>query len=99
MIYTDCCLTYGMAGWSDHEDVHPEDKKYSVVRMDEWKAPSDDDFAIKIAEIDSLDEEPTTVAGRGESIVILDEDGNTVSVTEGPDHPTDTTMRDETDSA
>jgi len=29
------------------------------------------------------------------SIVILDEDGNTVSVTEGPDHPTDTTTRDE----
>lgn len=88
-----------MAGWRDHEEVHPEEKKYSVVRMDEWKAPSDDDFAIKIAEIDSLDEGPTTVAGRGESIVILDEDGNTVSVTEGPDHPTDTTTRDETDSA
>ena len=62
-----------------------------------WKAPSDDDFAIKVAEIDSLEAGPTTVAGRGESIVILDADGNTVSVTEGPDHPTATTARDKTE--
>jgi len=62
-----------------------------------WKAPSDDDFAIKVAEIDSLEERPTTVAGRGESILILDADRNTVSVTEGPDHPTATTTGDETE--
>ncbi|MFC6875420.1 hypothetical protein [Halobellus marinus] len=83
-----------MAGWKDHEDLHPEEKQYSVIKMDEWKAPSDDDFAYKITEIDSLSEGPQTTAGRGESIIILDEDGNTVSVTDGPDHPTHTTTRD-----
>lgn len=86
-----------MAGWKDREDLHPEEKTYSVVKMDSWKAPADDDFALKIAEIDSLDEDPKTAAGRGESIVILDQDRNTVSVTDGPDHPTETTTRDETE--
>jgi hypothetical protein len=84
-----------MAGWKNREDVHPEDKKYSVMKMESSKAPSDDDFAIKITEIDSLDEGPKTGAGRGESIVIVDQDGNTVSATDGPDHPTDVTTRDE----
>ena len=28
-----------MAGWNDHEDLHPEEKQYSVIKMDEWKAP------------------------------------------------------------
>jgi hypothetical protein len=47
-----------MAGWKDHEELHPEEKQYSVIKMDEWKAPSDDDFAYKITEIDSLSEAP-----------------------------------------
>jgi hypothetical protein len=55
-----------MAGWKDHEELHPEEKQYSVIKMDEWKAPSDDDFAYKITEIDSLSEGPQTTAGRGE---------------------------------
>jgi len=77
------------------EEPLPEEKQYSVVKLDTWKAPVDDDFAWKIDEINSLDEGPKTTAGRGESILILDEDGNSVSTTDGPDHPTDTTTRDD----
>jgi hypothetical protein len=83
-----------MVGWKDHDNLQPKEKQYSVIKMDEWKAPSDDDFAYKITEIDSLSEGPQTAAGRGESIIILDEDGNTVSVTEGPSHSTAVETRD-----
>jgi hypothetical protein len=84
-----------MAGWRDREELHPKEKKYSVIKMDSWKAPDDDDFAYKVTEINSLDEGPTTTAGVGESIIIIDEDGGRVSTTEGPDHPTKTKTRDE----
>ena len=84
-----------MSRFAEQEELLPETKQFSVVKMDTWKAPSDDDFAWKVTEIDSLDEGPTTTAGRGESILILDADGNTVSTTDGPDHPTETTTRDE----
>jgi hypothetical protein len=63
--------------------------------MDTWKPPTDDDFAIKVGEIDSLDEGPVTAAGRGESIVVLAADGNAVSSIDGPEDPTDLTARDE----
>jgi len=75
-----------MVGWEDHEDVYPKEKKYSVVVLDPWKAPSDDDFVYKIEEIDSLEEGPESTAGegpmRGESIFVLDQDGNTISLPE-----------------
>jgi hypothetical protein len=73
-----------MVGWDDHEEVHPKEKKYSVVALDPWKAPDDDDFVYKIKEIDSLDEGPDSTSGkgvmRGESIIVLDQDGNSVSL-------------------
>lgn len=84
-----------MTKLGSREEYLPEEKQYSVVKLDTWKAPDDNDFAWKVGEIDSLNEGPKTTAGRGESILILDEDGNSVSTTDGPDHPTDTTTRDE----
>lgn len=84
-----------MSKVGDRLELRPDEKEYSVVKLDTWKAPTDDDFAIKIGELDSLEDGPRTVAGRGESIVVLDSDGNAVSATDGPDHPTETTVRDE----
>lgn len=84
-----------MTKLGNREELLPDDKQYSVVKLDTWKAPDDDDFAWKVTEIDSLADGPTTTAGRGESILVLDEDGNSVSSTDGPDHPTKTTVRDE----
>jgi hypothetical protein len=48
--------------------------------------------------IDSLDEGPVTVAGIGESIVVLEPDSNAVSSTDGSDDPTDITAREETEA-
>lgn len=81
----------------EREGLRPEEKRYSVVKVDTWKAPDDDDFACKIGEIDSLEDGPVTAAGRGESTVVLDADGERVSATDGPDHPTAYTTRDEKD--
>ena len=78
----------------DREELLPEDEQYSVVKVDRWKLPNDEDFAYKVGEIDSLDADPITAAGRGESIIILDAEGNKVSRTSGPDHPTDYDTRD-----
>lgn len=78
---------------SERPELRPTEKSYSVVKVDTWKPPDDDDFAIKVGEIKSLDADPITVAGRGESIVVLDEDGARVSQTSGPDHPTDSVTR------
>jgi hypothetical protein len=82
-----------MSKLGDREELLPDEGQYSVVKLDTWKPPGDDDFAIKVGEIDSLEEGPLTAAGRGESIVVLDADGNSVSTTDGPDDPTDTTTR------
>lgn len=84
-----------MTRLGDREHLLPEQKQFSIVKLDTWKAPDDDDFAWKVTEIDSLEEGPATTAGRGQSILVLDADGNTVSTTAGPDHPTDTTIRDD----
>ncbi|GAB3330095.1 hypothetical protein GCM10027355_36420 [Haloplanus salinarum] len=79
---------------SEREELHPKEKPYSVVKIDLWKAPDDDDFAYKVGEIESLDADAITAAGRGETIAILDEEGKKVSTTSGPDDPTDYTTRD-----
>lgn len=79
---------------SERKELRPDQERYSVVKLDTWKAPTDDEFALKVGEINSLDEAPITAAGRGEEIVILDAEGTPVSATEGPDHPTETTVRD-----
>lgn len=75
-----------MVGWEDHEDVFPKEKEYSIVVLDPWKAPSDDDFVRKIEEIDSLEEGPERTGKkgsmRGETVFVLDQDGNTVSLPE-----------------
>ncbi|WP_152418223.1 hypothetical protein [Natrinema limicola] len=84
-----------MSKLGDRSELRPHEKRYSVVKVDTWKAPDDDDFAYKVGEIDSLDEGPLTTAGHGESILILNEAGNSVSATNGPDHPSATTIRDE----
>lgn len=78
----------------DRSEFVPEEKQYSVVKMDEWKPPTDGDFMYKVAEIDSLDEGAVTAAGRGESILVIDSDGNTVSVTEGPESVTGQVVRE-----
>lgn len=78
---------------SEREELLPEPGQYSVVKVDLWKAPSDEDFAYKVGEIESLDADPITVAGHGESIVILDDEGSKVSRSSGPDHPTKYTTR------
>ena len=78
----------------DRSEFIPEQKQYSVVKMDEWKPPQDDDLMCKVAEIDSLDEGPVTAAGRGESILIIDADGQTVSATEGPESVTGQVVRE-----
>ena len=73
-----------MAGFTDHPELHPETKPYSVIRMDEWKPPSHEDFAYKIQEISSLDElSDVPPPGTGESIIVLDEEGRNVEVVEG----------------
>jgi hypothetical protein len=81
----------------ERDGLLPDEKRYSVVKVDTWKAPDDDDFAFKVGEIDSLADGPVTAAGRGESVVVLDADGKRVSATDGPDHPTASTTRDEED--
>ena len=80
---------------SDDESLHPEEKTYSVVKLDTWKAPTDDDFAYKVGEIDSVDADPMTTAGQGEEILIVDGDGNVVSETKGPKDPLDATTRED----
>lgn len=78
----------------DRDHLLPDKKKYSVVKFDSWKAPDDDDFMYKVGEIDSLDDDPITSAGRGVEILVYDEEGTLVSQTVGPEHPTETTTRD-----
>ena len=95
MIYRSCSWYHTV--WPVEAITRIYIQKKSNTASYGWKAPSNDDFVIKVAEIDSLEAGPTTVAGRGESIVILNADGNTVSVTEGRDHPTATTTRDKTE--
>lgn len=72
----------------DREDLAPDDKHYSVVKFDDWKAPTDSDFWQTVTELDNLDELPISSIGRGESLVIYDVHGNTIASWEGPDHPT-----------
>lgn len=83
-----------MTKLGDRPTLLPEDGAYSIDKIDTWKSPQDDDFAYKVGEISSLDEGPLTTAGRGESVLVLDADGNSVSVTDGPEDPTASTVRD-----
>ncbi|TKX64361.1 hypothetical protein [Halorubrum sp. GN12_10-3_MGM] len=69
-------------------ELAPDDRRFSAVKFDEWKAPTDPDFYYKVAEFDDSDALPVTSIGRGESLVIYNTDGNTVASWEGPDHPT-----------
>ncbi|MDL0122392.1 hypothetical protein [Halobacterium salinarum] len=68
----------------------PEEKQYSAVKFDEWKAPTDPAFYTELGEFDDPDELPSTSIGRGESLVVYDADGKTVASWDGPDHPTAT---------
>lgn len=72
----------------DRADLAPDEKRYSAVKFDEWKPPTDADFFHKVREFDDLEALPVTSIGRGESLVIYDADGNTVASWDGPDHPT-----------
>lgn len=38
------------------EDLLPEEKAYSIVRLDTMKPPDDPEFAIKYKEVDTLDD-------------------------------------------
>lgn len=79
---------------SERNELYAEEKQYSVVKLDTWKVLSDDDVVYKVGEIDSLDADPITMAGRAESVLVLDENGNTVSENSGPNRPTDYTTRE-----
>lgn len=72
----------------ERDELAPNNKRYSAVKFDEWKAPTDPDFYNIITEFDDPDTLPVTSIGRGESLVIYDANGNAIASWEGPDHPT-----------
>ena len=69
-------------------DLAPNEKRFSVIKFDEWKPPTDPDFFYKVAEIDDLNDLPVTSIGRGESVSIYDADGAVVTSWDGPEDPT-----------
>ena len=69
-------------------DLAPNEKQYSIIKFDEWKAPTDPDFYHRITETDDLNDLPVTSIGRGESLSIYNGEGKVIASWDGPDDPT-----------
>lgn len=61
----------------DVESLLPQEKAYSVVKLDFFKPPDDPDAAVKMFEVDDLSEaEDSTPDGPGTGWLAYDADGN-----------------------
>ena len=65
----------------DVEKLLPEEKKYSVVKLDFFKPPDDPDAAVKMFEVDDIDEAArSTPSGTGMGWMVYDAEGNAEQV-------------------
>lgn len=65
----------------DAEGLLPENKKYSIVKLDSFKPPTDDDAAVNMYEVDDLEEaKGSTPEPEGVAWIAYDEEGNSYSV-------------------
>lgn len=61
------------------EALLPTEKEYSIVKLDTLKPPDDEDAAVKMYEVDDL-EEAVTPDGLGMDWLAYDRDGNAVDI-------------------
>lgn len=61
----------------DVESLLPTEQKYSIVQLDFFKPPDDPDAAVKMFEVDDLDEAAqSTPEGPGTGWMAYDAEGN-----------------------
>lgn len=72
--------------WADVESLLPTEKQYSVVKLDYFKPPDDDDAAVKMFEVDDPEEAADSTPERpGTGWMLYDKDGNSQILSTGPE--------------